>query len=282
MCCTLEPAKLSKTILYAGDATIDGQYRHVLGYQNRAENMFTGPNAMILPFPAEGRMGSENVIDTTTAKHVLTDLGEAFERRTRSMTKGFSRNDSDALLGSYVEVFDTGDYTVVLADDARDIPQVLHRVSENKRPRINNEVFEAYASWYPKWPIALCCWEAKKAVENQPLMWWYLPKLHHQLFMPGIDGHSGRAPNLKEAAERDHTLIVGTALATTQLLSQGTRVHYRDQGIIDASADLKNYLPTHVVGQKVAGMKPNADFYVRSAKAHEARFGFDHVSPPGA
>jgi hypothetical protein len=280
MCCTLEPAKLSKTILYAGDTTIDGQYRHVLGYQNKAENLFTGPNAMILPFPSAERMGPDNVIDVGENKTVLADMAEALERRDRRFAKGMRSLSmgEDALLGSYVEVFDSGDYTVVLAADARDIPQVLNRVPENKRPRINREIFAAYAQWYPNWPIALCCFEAKKAVENQPMLWWYLPTSHDTLFLPGLDGHSGHVPNLKEKVDREHSIVVGTTAKTAQLTSQGSKVIYGST----LSTDLKKFVPEYVVGGKMHLPTPNGDFQVRTAKVHEARYGFDTVAPPGA
>jgi len=38
MCCTVGPADLSNTIIYAAEVTHDGKLVHVLGYQNRAEN----------------------------------------------------------------------------------------------------------------------------------------------------------------------------------------------------------------------------------------------------
>jgi hypothetical protein len=279
MCCTLEPAELSKTILYAGDTTINGQYRHVLGYQNRAENLYDGPNAMILPFPAVGRMGPENVVDVSSGKLFLADMAESLQRRTRSMSKGFGMDAHHDTLGDYVEVFEAGDYTVVLAADARDIPQVLHMVPPNKRPRLNNEVFAAYAKWYPKWPVALCCFEAKTAVENQPMLWWYLPQAHDQLFLPAVDSHTGRAPNLKANVDRDHTLVVGTTAATAQLLSQGNKVYYNDKSL---SPELSKFLPSFVIGSNLTTRTTNGDFRVKSAKVHEARFSFDSVAPPGA
>jgi len=279
MCCTLEPAKLSNTILYAGDTTVNGQYRHILGYQNRAENEFTGPNAMILPFPAEGRMGPDNVIDMSKTKTVFADMAEALERRTRSMAKGMLTLGSDDF-DEDVQIFDTGDYTVVLAADARSIPQVLHMVPEHKRPRLNEEVFGAYAKWYPSWPIALCCFEAKKAVENQPMLWWYLPKAHDSLFLPALDGHDGRAPNLKARVDRDHTVVVGTTVKTAQLAAQGNKVHYKDK----LTDKLRSYLPERVIGEKTEIRATNGDFRVLTAKVHEARFSFDglSVAPPGA
>ena len=275
MCCTLEPAKMSKTILYAGDATIDGQYRHVIGYQNKAVNEFSGPNAMILPFPAASRMGAENSIDVTGTKSLLSDMATAVMPRTRSMSKGFG---SLGVAGGYVEVFDSGDYTVVLAADARDIPHVLHKVPENKRPRLNENIFAAYAQWYPGWPIALCCFEAKKAVENQPMLWWYLPKAHDKLFLPAVDGHDGDVPRIKMTVARDHTVVVGTTAPTSQLMSQGNKVYYHDT----LSDDLKKYAPTHVIGSKMESRTGNGDFQVRTAKVHEARFSFDTVAPPGS
>jgi hypothetical protein len=38
MCCTVGPASLSDTIIYAAEVNHDGKLVHVLGYQNRAEN----------------------------------------------------------------------------------------------------------------------------------------------------------------------------------------------------------------------------------------------------
>ena len=43
MCCTLSPAKLSKTILYAGEHLAPaGRAVHIMGYQNTVQNMLTG------------------------------------------------------------------------------------------------------------------------------------------------------------------------------------------------------------------------------------------------
>jgi hypothetical protein len=278
MCLSLEPSKMSDTILYAGDTTIDGRYLHVLGYQNKAENLFDGPNAMILPFPTEIKMGPQNVVDTTAAQHILTDMALGFEMRSRGGTKSLGFGPDDDLIGSYVEVFDSGDYTIVLAADARDVPRVIHMVPPQKRPRVNKDVFASYPELYPEWPVALCCWQAKARVEAQPMLWWYMPKHHDLLFLPAVDGHNGKPPNLKDAAMRDHTLVVGTTATTPQLNSQGWAPRYRDT----LSEELQKYVPKRVVGQKLKGWQPNADIYVRTRKAHEASFAFDHVSPPGA
>ncbi len=77
MCCTLGPAQLSKTILYAGESSREGRTIHVLGYQNRAENRSPGPNAMILPFPAAASMGRDNVLDLRSAPTVLEEYARA-------------------------------------------------------------------------------------------------------------------------------------------------------------------------------------------------------------
>lgn len=66
MCCTLQPAQLSKTIVYAGRAQRQGKPVAVLAYQNTASSS-VGANAMVLPFPTDTTMGPDNIIDTREA-----------------------------------------------------------------------------------------------------------------------------------------------------------------------------------------------------------------------
>ena len=280
MCCTLRPAELSKTILYSGEAERERNLVHVLGYQNRAKNRFDGPNAMILPFPAAGPMGPRNCLETTGLRWLMNDLAAAVhvERLTRSASRGFG----SLALGSAksVTVFDSGEYTVVLADDARDIPSALERVPEAKRPDMNEEIFDAYAKWYPEWPIALCCFASRKEVEAEPLLWWFEPKDPKVLFAPALDAHSGNAPDLTEHVRVDHSVVFGSTLH-----SRGQPVRYRRE----VPRHVSPFVADRVVGEEFQTALTNGDFAIPVARMSSmlesvtsTRIKINRVLPPGA
>lgn len=286
MCCTLEPAKLSNTILYAAEGLHNGKIVHVMGYQNRAENRGKGPNAMILPIPTDVALGPENTLDMTNAKHVLADYVEAITDRRRGLTKGFGHDSVDEDFAE-VQVFDTGSYTIVLARDARDIPSAMKHVADNKRPRVNAAIFEAYAKWYPNWPVALCCFNG--AVEAEPMMWWYEPKNASHLFLPSLDAHDGNPPDLNARVEIDHTVIVGSVTAP-----RGSNVHFtdftpysREDGSVGRQVPeaLRPFLATKVTG-KIFGSGSrlqNGDFTIPMTRVAAGEGNaINRVLPPGA
>lgn len=201
MCVTSGPAQLSDTILYAGQTQHEGRLVHILGYQNRARTR-SGPNAMLLPFPSRTAMGPENMIDTSHCKILLKQLAALGDTRMRSATKGLSLNAAEV---RRVQVFNAGSYTVVMSQTARLIPEALAQMPEDRRPRVNTELFEAYTTWYPSWPVALCCWDG--AVDAEPLLWWYEPQDETTLFYPGLDSHDGGVPRLGVRVDTDHKLI---------------------------------------------------------------------------
>lgn len=278
MCLTMGPARLSKTVLYSAEAMVGGRLVHVLGYQNAAENLTRGPNAMVLPFPASAPMGPENIVDTSSCKSILSDYANLFVRRTRGLSKGMHDSLSDS---RRVQVFDSGRYTIVLAEDARSIPSALSRVPENKRPALNPEVFEAYAKWYPKWPIALCCFEQGATVEPEPMLWWYEPINPHTLFAPALDGHDGGVPQLGVQVAVDHTVVFGSLLKPG-----GMSASFRDT----VSPEVKQFLAPKVWGEQFKGSAPNGDFCLNVSDFQRSELervflgsrAFLRVLPPGA
>ena len=204
MCFTLEPSRMSGTILYAAETTLNDRLLHVMGYQNRAENKGWGPNAMLLPIPSALPMTSANAVDMTSCKHVLRDYEKALvastARRSRGFDKGMDLSDRS------VQVFDSGSYTVVLASDAKYINSALSQVPENKRPKPNPTIFEAYSKLYPGWHIALCCYDGD--IDAEPMVWQYEPIDPSNLFAPALDGHNGKPPVLSSPVDRDHSVIV--------------------------------------------------------------------------
>jgi hypothetical protein len=249
MCCTLRPAELSNTVLYAGEAMHEGNLVHVLGYQNRTKNRFNGPNAMILPLPAAGKVGPRNCLETSELKWLMHDLAASIriERLARSASK------SSMLLGSSraITVFDSGMYTVVLAEDARDIPTALDRVPAEKRPGLNAEIFDAYAKWYPDWPIALCCFESSRTQEPEPLLWWFEPKDVDVLFAPALDAHDGNAPYLKRDVRVDHSVVFGS-----DIKPRGAPVRFRRE----IPQHVAPFIANRVVGEEFKTMLRNGDF----------------------
>lgn len=201
MCITLGPAKLSKTVIYAGEAfhPETGDYIHVLGYQNKAENRSGGPNAMVLPVPAVN-LGADNMVDMTSHPNVLRDMAAKFKN-------DFTPEVEMRSFGKAV-VFCKGNYTVAIASDATDLVPALESIPEGVRPTIQPDLLKAYAEWYPNWPLAVCCWDGE--IEAEPLLWWYQPLVKNKLFYPAVDSHNGKVPNLKRDAKRDHTLLVGS------------------------------------------------------------------------
>lgn len=251
MCCTIGPsvAQLTATKLYAGEATFNGRYVHVLAYQNKARSV--GPNAMIIPFPTDVAMDENNVLDTTKYKNFLNDISEATQIRTR----GISLNgDSDSLsfgaIAKSAKVFDVGDYTVVLATSVTQVPEALKRVPVEKRPEVSNEFLIGYGIMYPDQPVALCCWSG--SVDAAPLLWWYEPSDPDTLFIPTMDAHDGKAPDVNAEVSVDHIISVGSNLAAT-----GEKVYYED--FLYEGAPL---LPTKVQGTKFKGRMKNGDMFV--------------------
>jgi len=246
MCCTLHPAKLSGTILYAGEADRKGKLVHVTGYLNHARNMIDGPNAMILPFPAYQEMTEANCMDATGTRWIFKNMVDAIQPVTKSLSRGLLLGSSRA-----VKVFDSGVYTVVLAQDARSIPAALDRVPEEKRPEINEEIFDAYARWYPNHHIALCCFASRKDVESEPLLWWYDPIHPQDMFAPALDAHDGHAPVLGGQVSTDHTVLFGSTIAP-----RGAKIHHYKT----VPDHIKWMLPDQVVGRTFRSSMPNGDF----------------------
>ena len=270
MCCSAGPAHFSNTILYAAEVhDIEGDpVRHVLGYQNTVENLADGPNAMILPIPAvPGTVSSKNVIDTSDAPNILKDMASLFMPVTRSL--GHAKSYS-----AHVEVFDSGIYTIILAEDARAIPSALKRIRKDKCPSIKKEMFEAYAKWYPGWSIALCCFNNRDAAKATPMMWWYRPANPDRLFAPAVDAHDGNPPDLSAKVAVDHTVIFGSDRMKFAL--EFNPRHSVPQVI-------RPYVNVKVVGHEYKGESMKNGDFIRNVKDFQRDASFiDRVSPPGA
>lgn len=272
MCCSLRPAKLTNTILYAAETMHAGRIVHVMGYQNRAENQSQGPNAMLLPIPTDAAMGPDNMLDTTMAKSILKDYARAIREAHTRLSRGMKGFGADDRLRGGVQVFDKGSYTVALADDAAALPGALSRIPQNKRPAVNGDIFTAYSKLYPGWKMALCAWDG--TIDAEPLLWQYEPKNPSTLFLPALDAHDGFAPKLGSDVAVDHTLVVGSISGPAK---DGIEVHFHDT----IPEHLKPFLATKVAGYEAnRGQRmKNGDFACKLANVHKGII--DRISPPG-
>lgn len=273
MCITIDPADLLDTILLAHSTEHEGTHVNVIGYQNQAKNKSRSPNAMVLPFPSAEPMTQKNCIDMSGHPNLLKRYAGLVRPRARSLTKSLRS----------VQVFDSGSYTVVLAATPTDIPSVIEQVPENKRPRLHPELFDAFATWYPGWPVALCCWDGR--IEAEPLLWWYQPRPEFQdrHFLPSLDGHDGRIPNPSAPSVLvDHTLIIGShrgpsvpdvVVPNAQQIQESVSSHHT------------HFFPSHVHGGKIKKQMKNGDWVLPKDgwNRHTAanRLNAQRQSPPG-
>ena len=260
MCCTLEPAELSDTIIYAAEVTHDAHgLCHVIGYQNTVTRRNPGPNAMLLPFPAEGRVGRDNLVNGADFPDILKAYDRAVERlkpRTKSVVRGFA---GDMLLGAVAsadyEIFESGSYTIALAQDASGLASALKEIPESKRPNLPAKFIVSLGKLYPDWPMALCCFDLN-IDDAEPLFWWYKPRFPEVLFAPAIDAHNGEPPDLETDVWRDHTLAFGSYAAKLE-----------DRDLL---ADIVHQVPkehrwlfdAHVSGTQIHGNTGNGDFVI--------------------
>ncbi|MGW0846183.1 hypothetical protein ACWD26_39835 [Streptomyces sp. NPDC002787] len=257
MCVSLAPAEFSGTTLYCGRLRhVEHGLIHVLGYQNTAQNLTDGPNAMLLHLPTQG-MSRHNFLSVGRSSDLLERMVDAVRPVSVAAVQ-----DSIAWMGwgdrPAVEVFEHDVYTVVLARDPRAVPAALTEVPERKRPILAPELFAFYAERYPAHAIAVCCFDNAQAAQAKPLLMWYPPLDPELLTLPALDCHTGGVPDLDSPVPVDHWVVLGTDEAPPDW---GAPVAY-DPAMRHR---LRAYLPGTVVGRHFDGTLPNGDFAISHA-----------------
>ena len=267
-CCSLAPAKFSQTLGWAGEARYQGKLVHLLGYQNRVQNLATsGGNAMLLPLPARPKsMSPKNILDTSSCPHLLIDM----ENSLTPMSK--SRGGHEPRSAGAV-VFDHDIYTIVLAENPQAIPAALKQVKAERRPALSPEIFKSYGRWYPGWTFALCCFNNRDAASARPMVWWYEPCQPEKLFFPALDAHDGKPPDLKAQVGVDHMLMVSSHQMGP---TAGSSVVYREK----LSGAMQSLAPSRALGRPQRGQMLNGDFYFDCADVRQGRFRPQRVTPP--
>lgn len=196
MCITSGPAELSKTKIMS--IKLDDDY-HLLAYSNSVENLSNKPNSMILAVP--GTLTQKDFYDTTAYAKFMDEIEEHWPPRSRGLSKGF---DSDTLS---FENFQLGMYNIFVSDSAHLIGDAISKLSENERPTISSELLNFFQTHYEGWSFVICCFNGNKKVETQPIMFKYKPFDKKMLYFPGMDSHTGGAPDLTKNVRVDHFLI---------------------------------------------------------------------------
>lgn len=255
MCITIKPSVMSNTLIYAGEGTYKDKYVHVIAYQNTATNIGSEANAMIIPFPTSQPMNQDNIIDTSNFNKFLIDIADA------SKIHYVSDNTLLGSRGPFTKsvVFESGSYTVVLANDINEVFDALKLVPDNKRPTISKEFLEGYSEIYPDQPIAICCWEGK--VKAEPLLWWYEPTDKKKLFIPTMDSHDGNVPNKNALVEVDHIISTGSSIQNYT----ANNINYRNS----IPEDVMTLLPTKSFGTKIENTHLNGDMWLNSNLTEE-------------
>lgn len=271
MCISATPGDFSNTQIFMGRLPHpEDQYREVevMLYQNHAQS-FVGANALILHVPTTGSFGPENFLDFSNCPSVLDDMVDAVRPRSRGLgTRSFGD------VAKSVQIFDVGLYTVVLSTKASLIDQALQQVHASKRPIISVELLEFYEQSFPGWPLAVCCFNNAGLTKSQPIGVWYDPMFPDMIRAPGLDAHTGGAPDLTRPVDVDHWIFVSVP---NMQRHTSQPVYYRDQ----IPQHLNAFLPRNVMGFMFKREWRNGDFClpIKAASQGSIEHGMLRVQP---
>lgn len=267
MCVSNNKAQFTGTKGYVGEAQTPGGLVHVLGYQNKAQNKVTGPNAMILHFPAKEAMTSANVINLEN-KTFLKEMCLLVETEI-SRGKGIQSNSHK------VEIFESGAYTVVLSNKPTLINEALKSVPKEKRPDINPELMAWYEAAYPGYSVAVCCFSSDKETDAEQMFWWYKPMNEAELFFPAIDAHDGGVPNLAEKVLIDHTITCSIIELSSEARNIQDITHMHEK-----LGDNKKFFNDKLLGQSFRSQYvSNGDFVIAKEDLRKGNLNFKRVTP---
>jgi hypothetical protein len=151
------------------------------------------------------------------------------------------------------QVFESGSYTIALAENPHSMRLALNHVPAEKRPEIPGSFLASLSQLYKDWPMAVCCFNGNLEAP-EPLLWWFKPRFKRVLFAPAIDAHDGNPPDPSVMVDRDHTLAFASYRSNRphdhSLLSTIQGVPAEHQWM---------FLPS-VIGTKVTRQTGNGDF----------------------
>jgi hypothetical protein len=189
----------------------------------------------------------------------------------------FSAQSSSAPTGAFgggIVFIQFDIYDIVLAQRAADIQQVLPQIAIEKRPAINDAVFEMFDRWY-NCPLAICCFNQAASGKAKPLAFAFEPLYPDKLVVYTLDGHDGNEPALTESVFLDHSVFVGSYLMRTDNCAY---VNYSDE----IASDLRPYLLNKVLGVEVNASMENGDVIFSTEAVRRGQFEGVRSLPPFA
>lgn len=263
MCCFMGRAQ----VIHAehGTQILSGLVDHpehgriaVMYYRNTVASL--GPNAMLMPIRAEGWIETQNILDLRGGSDPLWAASRQIwpppAMRGGYGSRPIRYGEPIGAAAHRVTVEHVGDYSVVVANQARLIPEALSEVPKDRRPSVNKDVLKFMEEHYAAdgFKILLACWNGQQLSASLGL--WYHPELDIEgyLRVPAFDYHS-----------EDDTLAFGVPVTVDHELMFGTP-EMTDGLLIDWSGvkkDLLPFLPQRMAGSKQNGLKPNGDFGIK-------------------
>jgi hypothetical protein len=241
-------------------------YAEVSAYQNDVQG---GGNCLIVPIL--GEWDSIRLLNTSSAPSILEDISNSLLR------PSFGAHPLPAPTGAFgggIVFLQFDIYDIVLAQRASDIQRVLPQIAIEKRPKINDAVFEMFDRWY-NCPLAICCFNQAASGKAKPLAFAFEPLYPDKLIVYTLDGHDGSVPALTKTVQLDHSIFVGSYLMRANSCAN---VEYSDQ----VSSDLRPYLLDKVLGVDINVSMENGDVMFSTEAVRRGQFQGLRSLPPFA
>ncbi len=289
MCISAWPTEFSSTITGTWEVLVEDRLHHVLWYQNRVggKRGSMHPAGVALPpfmgncliIPLLGKWDSIRLLNTMSAPSLLLDVQTAMKApaaRGVDLEQVATASWGGSGGGMVFMKFDI--YDIVIAENAVDIPAVLDQIVPEKRPRVNDDVFQLMNDWYGC-PVAVCCFNDVERGESKPLAFAFEPLYPSNLVVYTFDGHDGRPPDPKKIVHLDHTIFVGSYLTDA---NQCGKIRYSD----NIAVDLKPYVLRNAMRIILDDVvMENGDFVFQTKAVRAGHFegfrGLPPKAPPG-
>jgi hypothetical protein len=178
----------------------------VLAYQNRVQNLVQGANCMLLPIQSAAAILPEWLLDMSTEPNFLTDLYDIIDpvlpNRGDWMDGGNERENYIVKLGVY-------HIAILNTVNKEALEQVLQQIPKNKRPALSTGLLDFFINTYPDFPLLLCCFENKDALQAAPIVLHYPPKFPDKLMVNALESHSG-IPVVGKMVDYHQKIIFGS------------------------------------------------------------------------
>lgn len=267
-----------KRMVHTLGYTVDAKVQD-LSYLGGVHANASTARALFIAVPAQkGTIGPDNLIDTTGIEKFIRNQGAQLFPAPRSRgLGGMSFGIGAASFEKKVTVSECGKFTVVTAESAHDIHRALKLVPDARRPTVSAPFCALMQQLYGNadWQFVLACFN-KEIGDTATFMLWYDPQNDQELYLPGLDEHTGKKlPVPGEVVDLDHILTV-----YAPGMVGGKEIRYDNADKVVANG----FIPTTVRGFDARGLHAdNGDFAVKIADlCDEGVLKVRRIMPPGA